>query len=498
MINTTHVRTLAVLAISIALGGMKLDAALGQCEAYENAKLLASDGAADDNFGYSAAIDGDAVVVTATWTDDNGENSGSAYVYRFDGAEWVEEAELHPSDGAAQDWFGWYVDIWDDTVVVGVGRDDDHGENSGSVYVFRYDGATWIEEAKLLASDGAAHDVFGKAVVVEGDVIIVGAPDDGDNGDYSGSAYVFQFNGSEWVEEAKLLPSDGKEDDHFGWDVAVHGDTAVITAAFGSNDDGSRGSAYVFRFDGSEWVEEAELLASDSAAEGGFFGESVALWEDIALIGTPRGDGNGEDSGSAYVFRYDGSAWNEEVKLVPSDGAAGANFGSDAAVQDDTILIGAWLANHSGEESGSAYAFRFDGATWVEQAKLVPSDSAAGDQYGWPLDLDGDIAVIGAWLDDDMGEDSGSAYMFRGLSDCNSNDVLDACEPDFDSDGLIDACDPDIDDDGVPNAQDACDFTPVATPVDAEGRSLGDIDKDCDTDLHDFSLFQQGFTGSQR
>ena len=144
-----------------------------------------------------------------TRDDDNGVDSGSAYVFRYDGSDWVEEAKLTASDGAADDYFGGSVAISGDTAVVGAVCDDDNGRNSGSAYVFRYDGSDWAEEAKLTASDGAAYDYFGCSVAVSGDTAVVGASDDDDNGLDSGSAYVFRYDGSDWTEEAKLTASDG-------------------------------------------------------------------------------------------------------------------------------------------------------------------------------------------------------------------------------------------------------------------------------------------------
>ena len=162
---------------------------------------MASDGAADDQFGGTVAVAGDRAVVGARFHDDNGDSSGSAYVFRYDGTGWVEEAKLTASDGAADDEFGGSVAVAGDTAVVGAPFHADNGSTSGSAYVFRYDGTDWVEEAKLTASDGAADDQFGGLVAVSGDTLVVGAEGDDDNGSFSGSAYVFHYDGTGWVEE---------------------------------------------------------------------------------------------------------------------------------------------------------------------------------------------------------------------------------------------------------------------------------------------------------
>jgi len=237
--------------------------AYGQCEWEETQKLLAADGADGDNFGISVAISGNTAIIGSHGDDDNGSKSGSAYVFRYDGSDWGEESNLTASDGAAGDWFGYSVSIDDEVIVVGAHYNDDNGNNSGSAYVFRYDGHGWVREATLLPSDGATNDWFGYSVSIAGNVIVVGSYFDDDNGSNSGSAYVFRYdsNGSgEWVEEAKLVAFDGVAEDYFGETVAIDNNVIVI-GAYSDDDNGSNsGSAYVFRYNGLDWVQEGKLL----------------------------------------------------------------------------------------------------------------------------------------------------------------------------------------------------------------------------------------------
>ena len=209
----------------------------------EVAKLLASDGATSDSFGYSVAISGDTAIIGAYGDDANGADSGSGYVYRYNGAEWIQTANLTASDGAAGDFFGYSVAI-DDNIAL-VGAYDDNGSNSGSAYVFRFNAPSWVQEAKLTASDGAAGDSFGVSVALNDDTAIIGAHRDDDNGADSGSAYVYRYNGVEWIE-AKLTASDGAAGDSFGYSVAISGEAAII-GAWDDDDNGSgSGSAYLF------------------------------------------------------------------------------------------------------------------------------------------------------------------------------------------------------------------------------------------------------------
>ena len=169
-------------------------------------------------------------------------NNSSAF-----GSSVISETKLTASDGTAYDFFGNSVSISDDTAVVGAVEDDDKGVDSGSAYVFRYNGSAWVQEAKLTASDGEADDYFGVSVSISGDMVVVGAYGDDGVPANSGSAYIFRYDGNNWVEEAILTASDGAEGDLFGYSVSISGDTVVVGAVFG--DDNSvtdSGSAYVF------------------------------------------------------------------------------------------------------------------------------------------------------------------------------------------------------------------------------------------------------------
>jgi len=318
-----------------------------------------------------------------------------------------QEAKLLASDGAYLDELGESVAVEGDIAIIGVPDDDDHGLSSGSAYVFTRTGGVWIEEVKLLPADGAAHDEFGLSVALDGDTAIIGARLDDDNGTSSGSAYVFTRTGSEWTAQSKLLPADGTAGDFFGASIALDGDTVVIGAPGDGENGFQSGSAYVFTRTGNMWVEQAKLLPAD----GEFFdqfGLSVAVERDTAVIGVNGDDDNGSRSGSARVYVRTGGVWAEQAQLRAADGAAHDEFGSSVAVGGDTALIGAPLDDDNGVSSGSAYVFSRKSGAWTERAKLLPSDGEAYDTFGNSIALSGSAAVIGALGD----EHAGSAYLF--------------------------------------------------------------------------------------
>ncbi|MGX9725867.1 MAG: thrombospondin type 3 repeat-containing protein [Candidatus Electronema sp. VV] len=443
-----HLLFLAVLLLAVSAAQAAIDPAMVQ-------KLLAEDGAADDRFGLSVAVDGDTAVIGAIYDDDKGSNSGSAYVFvRTADGTWSQKAKLIAEDGAAGDYFGSSVSVSGDTAVIGAARDDDKGDDSGSAYVFvrAADGA-WNQQAKLTAADGAASDSFGISVSVSGGTAVIGAFYDDDKGDDSGSAYVFvrAVDGA-WSQQAKLTAADGAAAGYFGMSVSVSDGTAVIGAI---GDNNAAGSAYVFvRAANGTWTQQANVTAADGAAGDGF-GYSVSVSGGTAVIGAFYDDDKGTDSGSAYVFvRAADGAWNQQAKLTAADGAASDSFGISVSVSGGTAVIGAYGDDDNGDMSGSAYVFVrvADGSAWSQQAKLSANDGAAGDGFGYSVSVSDGTAVIGAWQDDDKGTDSGLAYVFSStVTDTDGDGIADAADncplvanpdqADTDGDGKGDACD---------------------------------------------------------
>jgi len=366
-------------------------------------KLTASDGAVGDYFGYSVSVSGDYAVVGAR-DDDNGSGSGSAYVFVRSGATWTQQQKLAATDGAASDYFGWSVSIAGDYAIVGAYGNDDKGSNSGSAYVFVRSGMTWTQQQKFMASDGAAGDHFGFFVSISGDYAVVGAPGAGSN---QGSVYVFVRSEMTWTQQQKLTATDGAASDYFGWSVSVSGDYAVVGARDDDNGSGS-GSAYVFVRSGATWTQQQKLTATDGAWDDRF-GHSVSISGDYAVVGAFNDGDKGSYSGSAYVFVRSGVMWTQQQKLTASDGAAIDRFGRIVSISGDYAVIGAYSKN---SETGSAYMFVRSGVTWTQQIKLTASDGAAGDYFGASVSVSGDYVIVGAYGDDDKGSISGSAYVF--------------------------------------------------------------------------------------
>jgi len=334
-------------------------------------KITPSDGAASDNFGNSVAVGSGRIVVGADQDDDNGSNSGSAYIFDLNG---TNETKITASDGAASDNFGKSVAVGCGRIVVGASGDDDDGSDSGSAYIFDLNGT---QLAKITASDGAAGDNFGSSVAVGNGRIVVGAYRDGANGSESGSAYIYDLDGT---NETKITASDGAASDDFGRSVAVGCGRIVVGA---SGDDSDQGSAYIFDLDGTQL---AKIIASDGAASD-FFGQSVAVGNGRIVVGADGDDDNGSGSGSAYIFDLDGT---QLAKITASDGAADDLFGYSVAVGNGRIVV---TAGQDDNYQGSAYIFDLDGN---QLAKITASDGAAFSYFALSATVGEGRIVVGA------------------------------------------------------------------------------------------------------
>lgn len=378
-------------------------------------KLIASDGAAEDYLGYSVSISGNFAVVGAPYDNDGiNPNVGSVYVFEKVGSSWTFNAKLKPFDGAADDNFGWSVDIDDDLIIVGSPNDDVSFPNQGSAYVWRgIAGFGWNPEGKIVASDGQAGDQFGYRVAASDNSIAISAPlDDYNTLTDKGSVYVYVG----LTQQAKFSPPDVASGDRFGNTVDISGNF-IIAGSPGDDIDSKldQGSAHIFNRIGTGWNHDQKLVASDGSQYDNF-GAWVAIKNELAVVGAPGDDVNGNhDQGSAYLFETWGSEYTLKHYLVASDGAADDQFGRCVAVSGSNIVVGAYKADVDGKaDQGAAYRFTYigDGAPIGVRQKITASDGAAGDGFGISVAVDNSTFIFGSYLDDIGSNDNqGSAYI---------------------------------------------------------------------------------------
>jgi hypothetical protein len=253
-------------------------------------------------FGWSVDLDGDLALVGAPTHEVDFGFSGAAWVFRRDGERWIEETLLVPQDSHEEQLFGHDVSLSGDLAAVSGVWDSWVEFQAGAVYLFqRDDDGTWSELVKLQPDDLEGNDEFGAALALDGRRLAVGSPSDDDHGNTSGSVYVYARTALGWALEQKLTAEDAAQDEHFGQDVALSGDTLVVGAIHPEGRVPWGGSAYVFRFDGQAWRQQSKLKP-DALLPAGYFGTTVTVDRGRVAGGAHLDSQAGEQSGAAYVF----------------------------------------------------------------------------------------------------------------------------------------------------------------------------------------------------
>ncbi len=504
-LNAIVVAVLLALLLPVkAFSGSPDTLSASDWSAIRQAYLKASNTEADDRFGYPVAVCGDTVVIGGSHEDSsatgiNGNqndnaatNSGAVYVFVRSGTNWELQAYIKASnaDGDAVyngDTFGYSLALCRDTLVVGaVGEDSgatgvngDQNDNStwdaGAAYVFVRSGTNWSQQAYLKASNPRYNSMFGQAVAISGDTVVVAATREssnavGVNGMQtstnvwdSGAAYIFVRDGTNWSQQAYLKASNPEPYDFFGWSAAISGDTVVIGAfredssATGVNgdqgDNGAfeSGAVYVFVRDGTNWMQQAYLKSSNTGAED-HFGWSVAISGDTIVVGTPREDSNATgvngnesdetalESGAVYVFTRVHTNWIQQAYLKSSNTERGDLFGYSVAISGNLLVVGASSedsgasgingnqSNNTTPSSGAAYVFVRSGTTWSQQAYIKASNPDPDDQFGLAAAVSGGVVTVGAPYEgsnatgvngnqtDNSLLRAGAAYVFSGFT----------------------------------------------------------------------------------
>ena len=376
---------------------------------------------AHDNFGSAIAATPDTVVVGSGDEDDAGESTGVIYIFRFDPSDnlW-KKTQINASDMSSYDYFGHSVDIEDNTIVVGAYGNGTYGNASGAVYIYRLDTSdnTWYE-SKIYAADPAIGKNFGRSVSISGNFLLVGSPvANSPVNSNTGAAYLFQYDAvaNLWVQRNKLYASDGAAYDYFGRKVAIDGFTAVVGADEDDDFGNNSGNVFVYRFDPSTFDFTETKLNHSSAAAYDYFGQSIAISGNSIVVGAPSMQTSAAFSGAAFVFRYDPSSANwVQSSLLHTNINANDGFGHSIAIQGNTIAVGSYSADPVFAAQGAAYVFKLDPTSnTYTGTRLVASDGTASDLFGVSIDIAGGLVAAGASGDTPGGiYNGGSAYIMK-------------------------------------------------------------------------------------
>ncbi len=374
-------------------------------------KLVVNPLAEYSYFGWSVSISGDYAIVGADSDAEGGIRGGAAYIFKRLGTGWVQDIKLVANNRSDWEFFGASVSISGDYAIVGAPDKEQNGSLLGAAYIYKREESGWTQQAIVTASDASEYSGFGAAVSIDGNYAIIGVPADGEWGHDSGAAYIFERDGSEWKEKAKLTASDASPNASFGMSVSISGDHAIVGALYDGERGFFAGAAYIFNRSGESWDQEAKLTGDDSKSED-FFGCSVSIHGDDVMVGAYGDDDNGPESGSVYFFKRVGTTWIQGSKLAPADGAEEEAFGWSVSIQNGVAVVGTVPTGESVLESGSAYVFKLSGSVWIEHLKVGSIAPSECDFFGLSVGLSGDHMIVGSPGADDGKIDTGSAYIF--------------------------------------------------------------------------------------
>ena len=365
--------------------------------------VVANDGTEGDYFGHSVAISGNFAIIGAPRDDISfAADRGSAYIFFFNGTNWVQQQKLLASDGVANDEFGIAVSISGNYAVVGAHMDD-NGSNAdqGSAYIFFYNGVTWVQVQKIDHISGGPGDQFGYSVCIKGNKVIIGAPYDDIGVDaQQGSADVYGFNGSTWLFQERLVANDGLPNDNFGFSVTIQGNYSFVGAPYDDVDaNADMGSVYQFFYNGSNWVQQKRITHIYGDADNRF-GWSVSMSYPFCVIGEPF-SGFSTNLGTVIMYQFNTIAvdWFYHQSFLPPVPATGSGFmlaGMSVSITGDNFIVVApiWSENLAIKE-GKFFIYKNFSGLWQLCEDFGDPGAGRSEGPGMNAAIDNDRFVLG-------------------------------------------------------------------------------------------------------
>lgn len=364
-------------------------------------KLTAGDEGDGDEFGRAISISGDLAVIAARKEDGAGNNRGAAYVIDFITGD--EKFKLTASDTANEDRFGQSVAVSGNIAVVGADQKNGMGTYRGSAYLF--DVTTGSELHILSPSVVEDNAYFGFSCAIDGNSVVVGAPDEDAGGSDRGAVYV--FNAATGAQIWRLTASDGEDDDFYGHSVAITGNYIIVGAPDEDGAGTNRGKVYVY--DLTTGMELFKLTASE-LENNSYFGSSVAAKGDYLVVGSPDADSGGIDRGAAYIFQL--STQMELKRLTSSAQDYYSYFGYAVSISDDLVAVGAPDEDGKGNLQGAAYLFALPSGNPLRRISAPDPDDE--DFFGVAVAVTNDYVLSGSEYEDNGPVERGATYVFKG------------------------------------------------------------------------------------
>ena len=388
---------------------------------YSDTKITPEYGSADDRFGRDVALFSDWIAVGSNRDDTiNGSNSGSVYVYKYDDFDIIQEYYIIPPDGESNDYFGKSISVYENWLLVSSIYDNVNGEKSGSAYVYYFNGIDWVLHSKLVPDDGSPFDRFGYSLDIFDNIIAIGSVYDDDLGEDSGSVYVYRLNDNHWYLDQKLLSDDGEEGDFFGVTLSLDTDLLAVGSVYDDDMGLNSGSVSLFRYENEFWVETNKILAFDGG-EYNFFGNAVDMHSGNLIVGSFHDNSLYQNSGSVYIYNIQQNHLVQFVdKIIPFDASSNDKFGQSVSIHDNYLSVGS-LNDDNGLNSGAVYLYDLNQE--FNEIKYIPDDGSQFDEFGGAISIYGNKILVGSQYSENS---IGAVYLadFIGCSlsnACNYN-----------------------------------------------------------------------------
>lgn len=352
----------------------------------------------------------------------------AVYVFNKQEDEWIEETRLVAPDTIGIKCFGCAIAVSNNNILVGAPSDDENGTDSGAAYVFTRENGSWLSQGQITPLDATAYQIFGSYLAIDGDRILIAATGDNINGlSFSGSAYIFRKEGEEWIQEAKLIPSDPTANAIFGNSVSLSGDYAFVGAVRALNEDAATsGAVYIFKRVGDEWIEQSKLIPPDGMQNDGF-GKVIAKG-DTLFVGAVRGVGDNEYyKGAGYIYVKDGEDWIQLQKIISSDEENTNKSLRGYGFSGEYIA----LSSADNTECAPVYLFKKNGTIW-EEIQVFTGLGQFDERFGHGIDLTNEYLFVGARHSDFYSDNdtisTGGVYVFD-LDEVVLNNEINGLEP---------------------------------------------------------------------
>ncbi len=321
--------------------------------------------------------------------------------------------KIYPSDPNPGTFFGRFVSLQEDFAFISAYQDFENGSASGSLYIYKKTNGIYVQQQKLYPEDGGVEEYFGYSLASYGDWIITGAHHDSDYGASSGKAYILRKNQSNQYDFYQILTApDAAEADEFGKTVDIYGNFAVSCSYLDDDNGTNSGSVYIYKFDGNKW-QFFQKIQANTPVDHSQFGLAMSLYKDKLIVGAPFTKYNNEPVGQAYIFEITGNTWQQTKAISPDELNKNDEFGITVKIIENEAFVGSIKDDDLGTNSGAVYCYKKEKSKWQFQQKLLAPDGESYDGFGIAIEPDKNYIYIGSYFDNDNGENSGSVYIFK-------------------------------------------------------------------------------------